>query len=81
LRFLEVNLLVDAAIQGQGVALAERVSVNDAFEKGQPIKPFDLTIPQDFAYYFVTHPTKAGEPKVQAFRHWILEQIKAATDS
>lgn len=74
-RFLEVNLLVDAAIQGQGVALAGSISVNDAINAGHLIKPFDLTIPQDFAYYFVTHQTKAAEPKVEAFRHWILAQI------
>jgi LysR family glycine cleavage system transcriptional activator len=79
LRFLEVNLLIDAAIQGQGVALAGSISVNDAIDAGHLIKPFDLTIPQDFAYYFVTHPTKAPEPKVQAFREWILEQISSSS--
>lgn len=75
LRFLEVNLLIDATIQGQGVALAGSISVESALETGELIRPFEMSIPLDFAYYFVAHESKIDQPAIAAFRQWLLDEI------
>jgi len=74
-RFVEVNLLIDAAIQGQGVALAGSISVESALDSGELIRPFEMAIPLDFAYYFVTHESKIDQPAIAAFRAWLLNEI------
>ena len=51
LRFVEVNLLIDATIQGQGVALAGSISVESALETGELIRPFEMAIPLDLHRY------------------------------
>ncbi len=73
-RFVQIELLVDAAIQGQGVALAGSVSVANDLASGRLIKPFELTFPLQFAYYFVTHESKSSDPRIKAFRRWVLDQ-------
>jgi LysR family glycine cleavage system transcriptional activator len=79
-RFVEVNLLIDAAIQGQGIALAGSVSVNDAIQAGQLIKPFDVVFPLTFAFYFVTAKSRADESRITAFREWMLDAIEAGAN-
>ena len=74
-RFGEVNLLIDAVIQGQGVALAGSISVNDAIHAGQLIKPFNLTFPLSFAFYLVFDESREGDRKIAAFREWMLSTI------
>lgn len=75
LRFRENNLLLDAAIRGQGVALTSNLSARDALQDGTLIMPFDLAIPQEFAYYLVSLESTAEERRIAAFREWILEEI------
>ena len=75
LRFRENNLVMDAALRGQGVALTSHLSAQDALDDGSLIKPFDLAIPQDFAYYLVSLASTADEPRISAFRTWLLEEI------
>ena len=77
-RFGEVNLLIDAVIQGQGVALAGSISVNDAIDSGQLIKPFNLTFPLSFAFYLVFDESRQGDRKISAFREWMLATISTA---
>lgn len=77
LRFADLTLMLDVATQGQGVALAGSVTVVDALKSGQLIKPFDLTFPLDFHYYFVTLEERLKEPRVCAFREWILAEMAA----
>ncbi len=77
LRFLEVNLLIDAAIQGQGVALAGSISVEAALASGALIRPFEMSIPLDLAYYFVAHESKIHQPAISFFRKWLLEEISS----
>lgn len=75
LRFRENNLLLDSALRGQGVALTSNLSARDALQDGTLIAPFDLAIPQEFAYYLVSLESTAEERRIAAFREWILGEI------
>lgn len=67
-------MVIQAAIEGQGVALARSVLVMDDLAAGVLVKPFELTLPLDFSYYLVYLETAAERPKIAAFRAWIMEE-------
>ena len=52
--------------------LERRLRRRGAF--GRPVKPFELTIPLEFAYYLVCPESAAERPKVAAFRQWIMAE-------
>lgn len=68
------SMVIQAAIDGQGVALGRSVIVEADLADGRLVKPFALTIPVDYAYYIVCPETAAERPKVAAFREWIMEE-------
>lgn len=72
--FNHSHLVIAAAIHGDGVALGRGALVSDALRAGQLVRPFELILPCKFAYYAVTTQGAAGDPVVQAFRRWLLEE-------
>lgn len=78
LRFNQSSLVLEAAMSGRGVALAKSTLAADDLAAGRLAKPFDLTLPIDFAYYLVCPKSKAALPKVQRFLEWA--RARAAQD-
>jgi len=72
--FQHSNLVYQAAIGGAGVALGRSVMVADEIAEGRLVKPFDLTLPGNYAYYVVTPKSNTEKKKVKAFRDWLLEE-------
>ncbi len=72
------NLVLQAAEQGDGVALARSVLVQDALATGRLVKPFDFAMPAEFAYYVVCPKANLNRPKVQAFRAWLFDEVRAS---
>jgi LysR family glycine cleavage system transcriptional activator len=73
-RFNNAVLAVEAALEGQGVALALRPLVEADLISGRLIIPFALAVPSPFAYYLVMRKAVTGRAPVVAFRHWLLAQ-------
>ncbi len=69
----DTNVLIQAVVDGQGVALGSTTFVQDLLESGRLIKPFDITLVNEFAYYIVCPQAHLKNPSVQAFKDWILE--------
>lgn len=78
LRFNASEMFVQAAIEGQGVALIGSVIADEGLKTGRLVRPLEHAIPLDFAYYFVCAKSKENLPRVIAFREWLLEEIKTA---
>jgi LysR family glycine cleavage system transcriptional activator len=78
-RGLRVNasmLAIQAAVDGQGVALGRSVLVEDDLASGRLIRPFAATLPLRYAYY-VVHPKQlAKDSPVPLFRRWLLAEAK-----
>ena len=74
------NLVLDAAIAGDGVALGRSAIAAQALADGRLIKPFDVSLPTAFAYYVVAPEATADRPKVMAFREWLLAEAKKSAD-
>ena len=77
LTFIQQQLLIQSALESQGVALVGSVSVIDDIRSGKLIKPFELTFELEFSYYFVTTQHKANWPAIIAIREWILEEARS----
>lgn len=73
-------MVVDAAIRGQGVALARWSLAADALAQGRLIQPFrdDKPIPTRRAYHLVARAATLLRPEVAAFRAWLLAEIAAS---
>ncbi|MDP6389374.1 MAG: transcriptional regulator GcvA [Alphaproteobacteria bacterium] len=74
------NMVLDAAIAGDGVALGRSAIAEEALADGRLVKPFDVSLPAEFAYYIVTPEATADRPKIVAFREWFLEEGAAYVD-
>jgi LysR family glycine cleavage system transcriptional activator len=71
----DTNVLIQAAIDGQGVALGSTTFVEDLLESGRLVKPFDLTLVNEFAYYVVYPESHLKNPAVRAFKDWLLSLV------
>lgn len=68
-----------AAIEGQGVAMAQLFLVEKDLEEGRLVMPFKKTLDMgDFTYYLLT-PSHRDEPAhMKTFRLWMMEQFRKA---
>jgi LysR family glycine cleavage system transcriptional activator len=73
------NMAVQAALDGHGVALIGNVLVADDLATGRLVRPFDpsLSTPLNFSFYLLSAKDSAEQPKVAAFREWLLEEARA----
>jgi len=71
----DTNVLIQAAIDGQGIALGSTTFVADLLESGRLIKPFDISLVNEFAYYVVYPPAHLKNPAVRAFKEWLLSLV------
>lgn len=76
LHFNQSSLAVEAAVGGRGVVLAKSALASDDIAAGRLVKPFEMSVPVDFAYYLVSPESRAELPKVVQFRDWIMETAK-----
>ena len=74
----DTNVLIQAAIDGQGIALGSTVFVEDHLDAEQLLRPFDLVLNTEFAYYLVCPEAHLKRSAVVAFRNWILDQAGEA---
>jgi LysR family glycine cleavage system transcriptional activator len=72
----DTNVLIQAAIDGQGIALGSSTFVEDLLESGQLVKPFDITLVNEFAYFVVYPEAHLKNPAVLAFKDWLLSLVE-----
>jgi len=70
------ELAIEAAIGGQGVALSSTAMVADDLTTGRLVRPFgeQFKTQLETAYFLVYLPEVQNEPKIAAFRDWLLEE-------
>lgn len=75
----QTDLVIQAALSGQGVALGNTSLVDDDLRSGRLIKPFALSLraPAMFAYSLIVPDRTLKRPIVAAFRKWVLEEAWA----
>jgi LysR family glycine cleavage system transcriptional activator len=76
LHLSQTDLVIQAAIAGQGIALGNTSLVGDDLASGRLVQPFDLSLkaPSVFAYHLVIPTAMLDQLIVAAFRQWMLAE-------
>ncbi|MBI3710535.1 MAG: transcriptional regulator GcvA [Proteobacteria bacterium] len=77
--FNQASMAIDAAIEGQGVALARTALAAWDLLAGRLVRPFPLGLKVPYAYWIVCPKATADLPKIATFRDWLLAE--AADDA
>ncbi|WP_244513185.1 MULTISPECIES: LysR substrate-binding domain-containing protein [unclassified Ensifer] len=77
LEFDLLDLAIEAACAGLGVTVADRSMVRNQLQTGQLVQLFDVEVEGHESYWFVTRPQSGSNPKVEAFRAWLLAEVEA----
>lgn len=73
-QFGQANMVVQAAIQGLGVALGREPLVNEALAAGTLVRPFKGAAMSQFSYWFVCPKAALRAPHLGKFRDWLFEE-------
>jgi len=76
-RFNQSSLVIEAAVNGRGVALAKRTLAQADLDAGRLVAPLQIATAVDFAYYLVHPKAKGRLPQVKAFSAWIEAEAEA----
>jgi LysR family glycine cleavage system transcriptional activator len=72
--FNQSEMIIEAALEGQGVALVASVMAAGEIAAGRLIQPFETRLPVRLCYHMVTTEQKARSEKVTAFRNWVVAE-------
>lgn len=73
--FSHTMLVLQAACNGQGIALSDTVLAKPEIESGRLICPFNEKIESKFSHYLVCKESKAEQQKIKVFSDWMLSQV------
>lgn len=77
-RFPDTNMALQAAKDGQGIALARSAHVCEDLKAGKLVKLFDYDYPSNVSYYLVCPSGKEDTPKIASVREWLLAEASKA---
>jgi LysR family glycine cleavage system transcriptional activator len=72
--FSQGEMVIEAAIEGQGIGLVASVMAAGAIESGRLVQPFETRLPVRLSFHLITSRQKLRSSKVGAFRQWILDE-------
>ena len=70
----QASMAIDAAVDGQGVALARTALAAWDLIGGRLVRPFAMAMPLRYAYWIVCPKATAKLPKIAAFSDWLLAE-------
>jgi LysR family glycine cleavage system transcriptional activator len=70
----QASMAIDAAVDGQGVALARTALAAWDLIGGRLLRPFAMAMPLRYAYWIVCPKATAKLPKIAAFSDWLLAE-------
>jgi LysR family glycine cleavage system transcriptional activator len=73
------SMLIDAAIDGQGIALARTALAAWDLINGRLLRPVDVSLRMANTYWIVCPKSASGVRKIATFRNWVLAE--AADDT
>lgn len=73
-RFGHFFMALQAAIQGKGVACVPTVLLEDDLVSGRLVVPFAQSAKSIGSYYLIYRRQEREQPKIAAFRQWLLEE-------
>jgi len=77
LYFNQYEQMIQAAVQGQGVALGIGTLVADLLKSGALVAPFQSSMPESRVCFVIRSPAAKTRPHVDAFVDWLMEEARA----
>jgi LysR family glycine cleavage system transcriptional activator len=68
------SMIIDAAVDGQGVALARTLLAAWDLINGRLVRPFDVSLRLSKTYWIVCPKATSTIPKITMFREWLLAE-------
>ncbi|MES2187046.1 MAG: transcriptional regulator GcvA [Pseudomonadota bacterium] len=75
--FWPSHLVIDAAIDGLGVALAKKEWVVRDLARGLLVRPFETSLAVEFSYWIVYPEERATDARITAFMAWMRQELAA----
>lgn len=72
----DTNMTVEAALLGQGVALARSGHVENEISDGRLVRLLDVPLPSPLAYYFVCPKGIESQSHIANFRRWLVGEAQ-----
>ncbi len=72
--FGQSNMVIQAAIQGVGIALGRGPLVIDALQDGRLVRPFRETARSQYSYWLVCSARARKTAKIELFVDWIMKE-------
>ena len=79
LQFSQYDQLVQAAVNGQGIALGRLPLLRRLLREKQLVAPFRKSVVSSRGYYLVRSARTGGKQEVAEFEAWLLEETKKET--
>lgn len=77
-RFDQFSMVIEAAVQGLGLALLPLYLIEDEIASGRLVIAVDRPMSTNNSYYVVMPEDKQSSPVATAFRDWLLESVMTA---
>ena len=68
------SMLIDAAVDGQGIALARTALAAWDLINGRLVRPVDVSLRMSKTYWIVCPKATSTLPKITIFREWLLAE-------
>ena len=75
------NAMLQAALEGQGVALASQIFAANDLARGRLVKVFDVEVASPFAIYGVCLPRRLNDPIVSGALDWLAREAQQSGDA
>lgn len=73
--FWPSHLVINAAADGLGVALAKKNWVVKDLADGLLVRPFDISLPVEFSYFIVYPEERVEDRRIAAFVDWVRQEV------
>jgi len=74
----DTNMVMQAALEGQGVSLGIFPFVDQELKAGKLVKPFDIELKPTRSFYLLAKPSSERTPEVASVIRWLLDQAGAS---
>jgi LysR family glycine cleavage system transcriptional activator len=74
--FNQASMAIDAAVDGQGIALARTALASWDLLSGRLVRPFAQALDVPYAFWIVCPKSAADLPKISTFRKWALKEAE-----
>jgi len=80
LKYQSSVMVYQAAIEGQGIAIAQKFLVEDDLRRRRLVQPFAITCDRgNYTYYLIYPKNRLRTPSFRTFRQWLGEQALEAS--